>query len=160
MLPLASQIAIVMHFVYHVLMVGTRRYLSARVSPRTLQRLERSAQRQRRPKSALVEQYLEEALRMDEHPGIVFVDGPAGRRAALAAKRGVDIWQIVSTLKANDGSISDTARSSVLSEAEVRIALEYYRDYSDEIDAWIQANDEEYERIEATSRRQEELSPG
>ena len=48
----------------------------------------------------------------------------------------------------------------MLSEAEVRIALEYYRDYSDEIDAWIQANDEEYERIEATSRRQEELSRG
>ena len=80
--------------------------------------------------------------------------------AALAAKRGVDMWQIVSTLKANDGSISDTALSSVLSEAEVRIALEYYRDYSDEIDAWIQANDEEYERIEATSRRQEEPSRG
>lgn len=149
-----------MYFVYSVLMAGTRLYLSARVSPRTLQRLERHAERQRRPKSALVEQYLEEALRMEEHPGIVFVDGPAGRRAALAAKRGVDVWQIASTLKANDGSISDTARSSVLSEAEVRIALEYYRDYAEEIDAWIQANDEECERIEATSRRQEERSRG
>lgn len=97
---------------------------------------------------------------MDEHPGIVFVDGPAGRRAALAAKRGVDIWQIASTLKANEGSISDTAQVSALSEAEVRIALEYYSDYPDEIDAWIRANDEEYERLEAASRRQEELSRG
>lgn len=97
---------------------------------------------------------------MDEHPGIVFVDGPAGRRAALAAKRGVDIWQIASTLKANEGSISDTAQVSALSEAEVRIALEYYSDYPDEIDAWIRANDEEYERLEAASRRQKELSRG
>lgn len=97
---------------------------------------------------------------MDEHPGIAFVDGPAGRRAALAAKRGVDVWQMVSTLKANDGSIPDTARVMVLSEPEVRIALEYYSDHPDEIDAWIRANDEEYERIEATSRRQEELSRG
>lgn len=97
---------------------------------------------------------------MDEHPGIIFVDGPAGRRAALAAKRGVDIWQIASTLKANEGSISDTAQVSALSEAEVRIALEYYGDYPDEIDAWIRANDEEYERLEAASRRQEELSRG
>ncbi|MDE3102061.1 MAG: hypothetical protein KGJ98_07470 [Chloroflexota bacterium] len=76
----------------------------------------------------------------------------------MAAKRGVDVWQVVSTLKANGGSIPDTARAMVLSEAEVRIALEYYADHPDEIDAWIGANDEEYARIEAASRRQEELS--
>lgn len=107
-----------------------------------------------------MEQYLEEALRMDEHPGIAFVDGAAGRRAVLAAKRGVDVWQVVSTLKVNEGSIPDTAQIMVLSEAEVRIALEYYADHPDEIDGWIRANDEEYERIEAASRRQEELSRG
>lgn len=95
---------------------------------------------------------------MEEHPGIAFVDGPAGRRPALASKRGLDVWQIISTLKANSGSIPDTAQIMVLTEAEVRIALEYYADHADEIDAWIKANDEEYERIEAASRRQQELS--
>lgn len=97
---------------------------------------------------------------MDEHPGIAFADGPAGRRAVLAAKRGVDVWEIASTLTANDGSIADTAETMVLSEAEVRVALEYYGDHPDEIDEWIQANDEEHERVEAASRRQEELSRG
>lgn len=143
---------------YDVFVSGAKRYLSARVAPRTLQRLERRAQLQRRPKSALVEQYLEESLRMDEHPGIAFADGPAGRRAVLAARRGLDIWQIVSTVKANRGSVPDAAQVLVLSEAEVRIALEYYADHPDEIDEWIRANEEEYERIEAASRRQEELS--
>lgn len=95
---------------------------------------------------------------MEEHPGIVFVEGPAGRRAALAAKRGLDIWQIVSTLKANRGSVAPAAKVLVLDEAEVRIAIEYYTDYPDEIDAWLRANDEEHERLEAASRRQEELS--
>lgn len=97
---------------------------------------------------------------MDEHPGIVFVDGPAGRRAALAAKRGVDVWEIASALKANGGSVRDTAQAMALSEPEVRVALDYYTDYPDEIDDWIRANEEECERLEAASRRQEELSRG
>ncbi len=105
-----------------------------------------------------MERYVEEGLRTEEHPGIVFVDGPAGRRAALGSKRGLDIWQIISTLKADRGSVAATAKILVLEEAEVRIAIEYYTDYSDEIDAWIRANDEEYERHEAASRRQEELT--
>ncbi len=34
---------------------------------------------------------------MDEHPGIVFRDGPTGRRAALAG--GPDVWEVIATLK-------------------------------------------------------------
>jgi hypothetical protein len=43
---------------------------------------------------------------MDDHPGIVFRDGPTGRRAGLAA--GPDVWEVVSALRStglegNDG---------------------------------------------------------
>ena len=91
---------------------------------------------------------------MGEYPGIVFVEGPAGRRAALAAYQGLDIWQVVSTLHDNDGDVADTADVLNLPESEVRLALAYYADHRAEIDEWIRANDELYEQMEAAAKRQ------
>ena len=53
-----------------------------------LERLERHSQEARTNKSRLAERYVDEGTRMDEHPGIVFRDGPSGRRAALVDKVG------------------------------------------------------------------------
>src|SRR5690242_20322957 len=106
--------------------------LSLRVPSDLAERLERSARRKGMPKSALVERYLEEALRMEAHPGIVFRSGPAGRRAGL--RRGPDISEVIATLKANDGSVSASSAVLALPESEIRIALAYYGDYADEID--------------------------
>ena len=92
---------------------------------------------------------------MDEHPGIAFVEGPAGRRAALAARRGLDVWQVISTLHDNDGDIRGTAEILDLDENDVRLALAYYADHRAEIDDWISANDEEAERVADAARRQE-----
>jgi hypothetical protein len=39
--------------------------------------------------SSAANRLVDEALRMNEHPGIVFRAGPTGRRAALAAGPGV-----------------------------------------------------------------------
>lgn len=36
---------------------------------------------------------LDEALRKDAHPAIVFRDGPTGRRAGIIA--GPDVWEII-----------------------------------------------------------------
>src|SRR5438105_14091916 len=82
--------------------------LPARVGTDTLRRLDRRAKRLGKPRSNLVERYVGEGLRMDEHPGIVFVEGPAGRRPSLARSRGLDVWQVISTLHANDGNLADT----------------------------------------------------
>jgi hypothetical protein len=43
--------------------------------------------------SSAANRLVDEALRMSEHPGIVFRPGPTGRRAALAA--GPDAWEVV-----------------------------------------------------------------
>ncbi len=137
-----------------------RAYLPARVPADTLRRLDRYARRLAKPRSNLVERYVEEGLRMDEHPGIVFVDGAAGRRAALAASRGLDVWQVISTLHANDGDVRRTAEVLAIPESEVRLALAYYADNRAEIDEWLRANDEEAERLEAAARRQHEAARG
>ena len=93
---------------------------------------------------------------MDAHPGIVFVEGPAGRRAAL--RRGPDIWEVVNTLHANDGDVTDTGEVLSLPESEVRLALAYYADNQSEIDDWIRANDELFEQGAAAAKRQQEAA--
>src|SRR5437870_9839593 len=109
--------------------------LPARIDAAALRRLDRHAKRLGKPRSNLVERYVEEGLRMDEHPGIVFVEGPAGRRPALRA--GLDVWEVITTLHANDGDVADTAEVLGIPESRVRIALSYYAAHRAEIDDWI-----------------------
>jgi len=140
-------------------MARTRKaYLPARIDAAALRRLDRHAKRLGKPRSNLVERYVEEGLRLDEHPGIVFVEGPAGRRPALASRRGLDVWQVISTLHDNDGNVGDTADVLRLPESEVRGALAYYADYRGEIDDWIRTNDELFEQGAAAAKRQQQAA--
>src|ERR1039457_4808289 len=47
--------------------------------------------------SAAANLLVDEGLRLTEHPGIAFRDGPTGRRAALAA--GPDVWEVVRAVR-------------------------------------------------------------
>src|SRR5271165_5926891 len=47
--------------------------------------------------SSAANRLVDEALRMSEHPGIMFRSGPTGRRAALAA--GPDVWEVIRAIK-------------------------------------------------------------
>lgn len=133
-----------------------RQYLSARVPKSVLDELERRARRLRKARSNLVEQYLAEGLKLDDHPGIAFVDSPFGRMAVLAAHRGLAVWEVVSTFVVNRKSIPATAELLVLPEADVRTALRYYAACRDEIDAEIRANEEAADEHEAAWRREQE----
>jgi uncharacterized protein (DUF433 family) len=70
---------------------------------------------------------------MDEHPGVGFADGPAGRRAILLGT-GLDVWEAVDTVKQNAGSVESAARYLELPAATVRAAIRYYAAFRDEID--------------------------
>jgi uncharacterized protein (DUF433 family) len=84
--------------------------------------------------SALATELLEEALRMRRVPGVVFVDGPAGRRAAVAGT-GLDIWEIVATWRAAAEDFAKLRQSyGWLTEPQLRAALGYYELYPQEID--------------------------
>jgi hypothetical protein len=61
-----------------------------------LDRLENRGARAGLNKSRLAERYIDEGIRIEDHPGIVFRDGPAGRRPGLAA--GPDVWEVVGVL--------------------------------------------------------------
>lgn len=100
--------------------------------------------------SGLVQRLVDEGLRMAEHPDIVFVDGPAGRRPTL--KVGPDIWELVRFLREIDerGAEAVAAASEVFAipEAAVRAGLRYYASYPDEIDRWIADSDAASEAAE------------
>ncbi len=96
---------------------------------------------------------------MAEHPGVVFKDGPTGRRAALAY--GPDVWEIVKFLREVDerGSAALEAATEVFAVDVHRIttAVSYYGDYRDEIDAEIAAADWASVRAEQAWRVQQRL---
>src|SRR3990170_2788547 len=76
---------------------ATQGPLSTRYPNETLQRLERRARGEGHSRSALIQRYVAEGLEMDEHPGIVFRSGPAGRRPGLAG--GPDLWEVIAVYR-------------------------------------------------------------
>lgn len=77
---------------------------------------------------------LDEAVRSSRVPGIVFVDGVTGRRAAVAFS-GLEVWEIVATWK-EAGERFDRLRAAIpeLSDAQLQAALRYYELYPSEVD--------------------------
>jgi uncharacterized protein (DUF433 family) len=103
----------------------------------TLELLERRARARGEPKTQLAERYLREGVRMDEHPGIRFVDGALGRRPAVLGT-GLDVWEVIETVHDNGGSIDQAAAYLELDPRLVRVAVGYYGSNREEIDAWIE----------------------
>ncbi|WP_018347815.1 hypothetical protein [Longispora albida] len=109
--------------------------------------------------SGLVQRLVDEGLRLVEHPGVVFKDGPSGRRAALAA--GPDIWEIVTVLREVDergpAAIAATADILSLPVPQIKIAIRYYADFTAEIDAEIAEADAESEAAQAAWEAEQRL---
>jgi hypothetical protein len=133
--------------------------LSIRMPDETREQLEATAEAHGETRSALMQRYIEEGLRMDRHPGIVFRPGPAGRRPGLAG--GPDVWEVARVLRnvetRGDSAIVEVARWLGLSAAQVRIAVDYYADYPTESDAWLAKVDAQAVEAEELFRRRQEI---
>jgi hypothetical protein len=138
------------------------RHLSVRVDEEVLVRLDAESRRIGRSRSWLAKRLLDEGLRMERHPGIVFRMGPAGRRAGLIG--GPDVWEVVRACLGHDRGDAavrrDIAERTGVMADQVQAASRYYAEYGDEIDEWIRHVDEEAERAEADWRRQREFLAG
>jgi uncharacterized protein (DUF433 family) len=131
---------------------AAREVRSFRLNQDVVDRLDRYAATVGSTRSTVAERFLEEALRLVEHPGIAFRDGPAGRRPGLAAC-GLDVWEVVATVADNGGSIDAAAAYLDIDARLVGVAMRYYAAYPDEIDAWIAANRELADRELALYRQ-------
>lgn len=119
-----------------------------RIDAKTIERLDKASRREGMSRSQMAKTLIEEGLRMQAHPGIVFRPGPTGRRAGLA--RGPDVWEMMNSFKdrshVSDKEVEYWAKALELSTHEVRTALRYYSEYTDEIEERIRLNDEAAER--------------
>ena len=72
-------------------------------------------------------------MRIEDHPGIVFRDGPGGRRAGVAG--GPDVWEIIAAVRANepigDDALTAAAEWGSLTLTQVRTAVRYHAEYPD-----------------------------
>jgi uncharacterized protein (DUF433 family) len=128
---------------------------SMRLALTTLDRLDRQARSRGESKTRVGERLLDEGLRMAEHPGIVFRDGPVGRRAALAG--GPDVWEVIGALRSSEekgeAAIAALIDLGVVTRAQIEAAVRYYGDYQDEIDGRIRQNLETADREYAAWKR-------
>jgi hypothetical protein len=109
--------------------------------------------------AGLAQRLIDEGLRMADHPGVIFKDGPSGRRAALAY--GPDVWEVIKFLREVDergpAAIDAAAEVFAVDASRISTVISYYGDYADEIDAEIAEADEASARAEAAWRVQQQL---
>ena len=117
--------------------------------------------------SSAANRLVDEALRMAEHPGVIFRPGPTGRRAALAG--GPDIWEVIRAVKSahatEPGLTSDDLVGLVSDNTGVPLrlvitAVRYWAAYPGEVDAEIAAADAAEEAAEQAWLRERELLAG
>ena len=92
--------------------------------------------------SAVVNEILDEGLRMRRIPGIVFGDSRRGRVARIAGT-GLGVWEVIRVFRdLENDSTRLRAAFDWLSDQQLRSALAYAEAYPDEIEARIRADDE------------------
>ena len=125
-------------------------HYTLRLAPGTRERLSDRARRTQMAERTLAQRYVEEGLRHDLHPLIHFLDGPSGRRASMIG-RGLDVWEVIATVRDNGGSIPVAAEYLGVPAGLVEAAVAYYGEYRAEIDNEIETNESDYERGRAAS---------
>jgi hypothetical protein len=135
---------------------------SFRLPEELLERLDSEANATGTSATALVTTLLDEGLKIRRFPGVVYRSGPAGRRAALAD--GPDVWEIVRAVRSTPGKGGQRLRR-VADEAglrldQLRLAVDFYAAYPEEVDARIAADEDAARRARLMIDRREQLLSG
>lgn len=116
--------------------------------------------------SSAANRFVDEALRMEDHPGVVFREGPIGRRAVLIG--GPDVREVIRAVRSARRSEPGLAAEQIVELVTattgvparlVETAIRYWASYPDEIDTWIEEVDLfEGQQLQAWERRQDLLA--
>jgi len=141
---------------------GVSRPTSFRLPEDLLERIDAEATATGTSVTALVVSLLDEGLRTRLFPGVVYRSGLAGRRAGLAD--GPDVWEVVRAVRRTPGKgerrLEKVAQEAGLSIKQVRVAINFYTAYPQEIDARIAADDVAADKIRDMIDRRERLLSG
>ncbi|MBI2865509.1 MAG: DUF433 domain-containing protein [Chloroflexi bacterium] len=120
--------------------------------------LEEEAQLSRRDFSSVVNEMLQEAIKMRRIPGIVFANSPSGGRVARIAGTGIEVFEVVQAYRSVDDSWSRLREAfHWLTDVQLRAALAYAEAYPNEIEACTR-RDERW-TAEAVEKRYPFMSP-
>jgi len=117
--------------------------------------------------SSAANRLVDEALRMTEHPGIIFRSGSTGRRAALSG--GPDVWEVIRAIKSarasepglhDDDLLGLVSSNTGIAARLLSTAIRYWAAYPEEIDAEIAAADAAEETAEQAWLRERQLLAG
>jgi hypothetical protein len=119
-------------------------------------RLSETAQRQRIGVSTLAERLIDEGLRSEAHPFVIFRSGPGGRRPVLVG--GPEVADVIGAIVGGDVPADErrarAAEALAISPALVDAAIAYYAEYTTDIDALLSERSEQAEAAERAWRRQ------
>lgn len=108
---------------------------SFRLSARTLELLDAAAAESPESRNALADRLLGEGARLEGHPLIRFRQGAAGRRRPLVVGTRLYVHQIVATFRAEGGDLGAAAAYLAVNPQMVQAALDYYGDFTSEVEA-------------------------
>ena len=118
---------------------------SIRLRPKLRTEIERIATRRKRPLSEVIQNLLEEAVRMERCPGIYFATDASGREAKIQGT-GLGVWEVIRDYRANRGDI-DRLRQLLphIGPTQLEAALRYSKLYPEDVEAKIDANTRAFE---------------
>ncbi len=115
---------------------------SVRIQEKTFKEIEQIVRESGKEFSAVTNELLEEAIKMQRCPGIIFTEGTAGRRARIASS-GVEVWEVIAAYKSVSKDFNRLQKTyHWLTEQQLRSAIGYYTAYHEEIDLLIKQNEE------------------
>lgn len=130
-----------------------------RIESETLRALRERSEQSGEPIVRLAQRYIDEGMRLDRHGGIVFREGPAGRRAVVVG--GPDVWEVIAAARSaperGDKLVDALAERIGVPSERVRIAIRYYAEYPEDVDRFIAMVEEEADRLEQTLERERSL---
>lgn len=123
------------------------------------ERLRAAAARSGQAVSPLAERLIEEGLRMEDHPSVVFRSGPGGRRAALVS--GPEVVDVVGAIVGGEVPVDErrarAAELLAISPADVDAAMAYYAEFTAEVDAERERRAQAADEAEEAWRRRRDL---
>lgn len=117
--------------------------------------------------SSAANRLVDEAMRVTEHPGIIFRADPTGRRAALAG--GPDVWEVIRAVRSahasepaldSDDLVNLVSENTGMAMRLLTTAVRYWAAYPDEVDAEIASAEAAEEAAEQSWLRERQLLAG
>ena len=107
----------------------------------------------------LVAEMLTEAIKMRRVPGIVFADGPTGRRARIGGT-GIEVFEVIDRYElVGRDRVRLMELFDWLKPLQLNMAIAYYEAYPDEIKARLHTDEEDIAAIEALWKEIPQTSP-